>query len=364
MTFMEANIRAIKEVARQSSGGENIDKHWKRILPEVIDFAGHEIFLIVNRRYINGLMKQNAARFAQTFPPRDIGNFNNAELWLHNFVREWWLRLSADREFQALVDEHRRVIYNTTDPVVLVKPSRIWLPHFDGIDRQIYISLVERYNQFFFAQRCWAELMSRAQRDPYVKHTFMLVVNPTRLRQDFHRERNEANRWLCNESRRIATGVGAQPDVGEDARQDWLVKLFPLSPHQQIHKAGATGKAIRDGAIDMQRKGGQYKPIHLDDLDDRLINDMPDTSTIDSHEGIDVKELLQCLQSHRSEVEKVLSKGKPKLGKRRFKVIEMLAHTSCQKTIAKKLNISESTITRDIQIIEKARGRIREVLYD
>ena len=100
MNFMEANIHAIEQVAKESSAGENIDKHWKRILPEVKDFAGNEIFLILYRPYINELMKQSAARFAQTLPPRDIGKLNNAELWLHTFIRQWQLALSEDRNFK------------------------------------------------------------------------------------------------------------------------------------------------------------------------------------------------------------------------------------------------------------------------
>ena len=354
MDFIEANMHAIEQVARERSVGENIDKYWKRILPEVMEFAKNEIFLIIYREYINGLMKQNAAQVAHAFPHRDISNLNNAELWLHNFTREWWLSLSEDRNFQALVDEHRRVIYNTTDPVVWVKPSRIWLPHFDGIDRQIHISLVERYKQFFFAKRCWAELMRRGQKDPYIKHTFMLVIDPIYLRQDFHRERNEANQWLCNESKRI------DPDFGEDARQDWLTKLSPLPLHEQIQKAEATGKAIRDRVIDMMRKGGQYENVPFDD---QLANAISDESAVNPNQSMIADEFLPRLLECRTQIEKVLGKGKPKLAKRRFKVMEMLTHTPCQKTIAKALNVSEGTITRDIQIIEKSGRQIRHILY-
>ena len=365
MNFMEANIHAIEQVAKESSAGENIDKHWKHILPEVIDFAGNEIFLILYRAYINVLMKQNAARFAQTFPPRDIGNLNNAELWLHTFTRQWQLTLSEDRGFQALVDQHQRVIYNTTDPVVWVKPSRIWLPHFAELDKKIYLSLVERYKQFFFARRCWTELMHRARQDPYIKHTFMLVVNPTRLRQDFYRERTEANQWLCNASRRIATNAGIDPAVGEDAQQDWLEKLFPLPLHEQIEKARATGKAIRQGAIDMQRKGGQYEHVPFDD---HLTNTMPDGSTKDPSAGMIADEIPQRLLECQPQIEGILSQGRPekrKQGKRRFKVMQLLVYTPTltSSAIANQLRTSEPTICRDRKVIEQSRDRIKEILH-
>ena len=136
--------------------------------------------------------------------------------------------------------------------------------------------------------------------------------------------------------------VDIEIDVREDSIHDCLRKMLELPPHIQVQRSGAILKAIRDRVIDMMRKGGQYENVPFDD---ERANAMSDESTIGSHEGIDVKALLGGLHSCRAEIEKLLSKGKPKLGKRRFKVMEMLTHTSCQKTIAKALNVSEGTIT-------------------
>ena len=351
MNFLEANLTIMLQIARERSEGEDIDKYWDRVLPEALEFAANEIFLTLHRSYINQPMKKEAAQAAQVLPSREIGNLDYATMWLHCFTREWWLNMSHDEQFQALVDQNHGVIYDTTDPTRWVKPSLIWIPHFDGMIRQIFLSLVERYKQYSFARRCWTEMISRAQKNEYLKCTFIQLSDSHGLR----REQNEAIQWLFSQSMNI------DADVGEDALQNWLEKLVALPPHMQIQRAGATQAAIQHGAIDIRRKGGQHKPIHLDK---ELINTTPDKSTIGPAEDIEVEGLLPRLQSRRSQIEKILSKGKPKLGKRRFKVLEMLAHTSCQKTIAKKLNISESTITRDIQIIEKAGGRIREVLYD
>ena len=368
MDFMEANMHAIKQCARDLSAGENIDEHWERILPEVLDFAGNEILLTLYRVYINELMKQNAALAAQTFPPRDIDNLNNAELWLHSYTREWWLKLSEDGEFQALVDEHRSVIYNTTDPVIWVKPSRIWLPHFDAIDKQIYLSLVERYKQAFFARRCWAELMRRAQDNEYIKHMFILLVDTTRLRQDWRQESNKANNWLCDKSRSIATDMGIDPNVGEDARQGWIEKLLRLPLHQRIQKAGATGKAIHDGVIDIQRKGGKYEHVSFDE---DLTNPIPDESAEATNENLIANEYNQRLLECQSQIEAILSRGRPEQGKRRFKAMQLIAHTphltsseiaNQLRTSEPTMRASEPTICRDRQIIRQSKDRIKAIL--
>ena len=351
MNFLEANITIMLQIAKERSEGEDIDKYWRSVLPEALEFAANEIFLTLHRPYSNQPMKKEAAQAAQNLPSREIGNLDYGTMWLHCFTREWWLNMSHDPEFQALVDENHGVIYDTSDPTRWVKPSLIWVPHFDGMVRQIFLSLVERYKQYCFVQRCWDKLIRDARRNEYAKCTFIQLSDSHGLR----REQKEAIQWLSNQSRDIA------PDFGEDALQKWLEKLLTLPPHIQIQKCGVTGKAIRDGAKDMRDKGGQHNPIHLDD---GLINNIPDKSTIDSDEDIDVEVLLPRLQGRRSQIEKILSKGKPKLGKRRFKVMEMLTHTSCQKTIAQALKVSEGTITGDMQIIKKARDRIKEILYD
>ena len=361
MDLMKETINAMQHIARQYSEGREIDKYWKAILPELYGIANNEIFLALHRDYINEPMKQSAFKFAQTLPPRDINNLDFAALMLHSETRHMWLGISDDSTFQSIVDENHGVIYNTTDPTRWVKPSIIWIPYFEAIIGQVYHSLVKLYEEYFFAQRCYTALIRRARKNPYVKHTFIQLTKSA----DLYHLRKKGSKWLHENSRRIATSVGAQPEVGEDVKQDWLAELLSLPMHRQIQEVRSTGIEIKHRAYDIQhRKGGQHKPIHFDDLDDGLINNMPDKSTIGSDEDIDVEVLLPRLQSRRSQIEKILSKGKSKLGKRRFKVMEMLAHTPCQQTIAKALNVSEGTITGDIQIIKKARDRIKEILYN
>ena len=361
MTMMDVTIGVMYQRARETSEGEGIDEHWRSVLPEAIHCVDNEIFLVLHRAEVNTLMEQDAAQYAQTLPPRNISNLDDGTLALHYYTRFWLMGMSKEPLYQALVDQSYGVISNTRDARHWVKPSLIWLPIPAGFDSQIYDSLVERYKHYFFAKRCYAELLHRARKNPYMKHTFIqLTKNP-----DLYQLQNKGSAWLHAEGQRIAIAVGAPPEVGEDAKNDWLEKLLPLSLHQQIQKLRATRKSIEERVIDIQhRKGGQHKPIHFDDLDDGLINNMPDKSTIGSDEDIDVEVLLPRLQSRRSQIEKIFSKGKPKLGKRRFKVMEMLAHTPCQQTIAKALNVSEGTITGDIQIIKKARDRIKEILYN
>lgn len=356
MTLIEAHTYAIQEAIKDLLPGRKLDEHWKRVLPEALNFAKHEIFLTLHRLYINDLMEQNAARIALTIPPREIDDIDDATLMVHSIARMYLLRTSNNPDFHALVDDHRAVIYDTTDPVVFVKPSRIWLPHSNGLARQIFRSLVERYKQIFFAQRCYQLCVDRfiqlAQKNKYIKPTFILLSDS----HGMYQEQRKALHWLSATSRSIASSIGIDCDTGEDALQNHLTKLLALPLHMQMKKCGATRKAIHDGLIDMSdRKGGKYEHVSLDN---EFTNTIPDESTIGAHEDIDVEKLRAC----RLRLEKLLSKGKPKAGKRRFKVMEMMTQTPCQKTIAKALNVSEGTITGDIKIIKKARYRIQDIL--
>ena len=352
MTMMDVTIGVIYQRARETSPGEGIDEHWRSVLPEAIHCVENEIFLVLHRAEVNQLMEQDAARYAQTLPPRDISNLDDGTLTLHYYTRFWLMGMSKEPLYQVLVDQSYGVVSNTRDAGRWAKPSFIWLPIPAGFHRQIYDSLVERYKHYFFAERCYAELLHRARKNPYMKHTFIHLTDDPDLSQ----LRNQGSAWLREASRRIATDVGAQPEVGEDAKQDWLAKLCPLSLHRQIQNLRATRKAIEDRTIDLHyRKGGKYEQVPFDE---DLANTIPAESPTDSPEGID----LENLRAHQSKLEKLLSKGEPKRGKRRFRVLEMLVHTSCQQTIAKQLNVCEATITGDIKIIKKARYRIQDLL--
>lgn len=352
MTMMDVTIDVLYQCARETSEGEGIDKHWKSVLPEAIHCVDNEIFLVLHRAEVNPLLDQEAARYVQTLPPRDISNLDDGTLVLHYYTRLWLMAMSTKPLYHTLVDESYGVSSNTKDAGRWVKPSRIWLPITADFHSQICSSLVKRYKHYSFADHCYAELLHRARKNPYAKHTFIqLTDNP-----DLYQLRNEGSAWLCEASRRIAIDVGAPPEVGEDAKQDWLAKLCPKSLHRQIQDLRATRKAIEGRTIDLHyRKGGKYEHVPFDE---DLANTIPTESPTDSPEGIGVEKL----RAGRSKIERVLSKGKPKLGKRRFKVMEMLTHTSCQKMIAEALNVSEGTITGDIKIIKKAQVRIQEIL--
>ena len=178
---------------------------------------------------------------------------------------------------------------------------------------------------------------------------------------ELRQEQNEAIQWLCSESRRIA------PDVGEDALQDWLEKLSGLPLHIQMQKVGATRKAIRERVVDMQRKGGKYKHISLED---EHADTITDESTKDPNERMIENEFSQLLLARQKEIEEILvrdspKKRKAKIGKRRFKVMQMLAHISTLTSIeiAEKLDVSEQTIGRDRDKIKQSWPQICEVLY-
>ena len=354
MNMMDVTREVIYQSARKTSAGKGIDEHWTPVLPEALNCAANEIFLVLNRTHVNPLMEEDAARYAQTLPPRDISNLDDGTLSLHYYTRFWLMGMSKEPLFHTLVDQSYGVKRNTRPNDHWVRPSLIWLPRFEAIMPHVRRSLVDRYKHYFFAERCYSELLSRGRKNPYMRHTFIQLTDDP----DLYHLRKEGSEWLCEASRRIANDVGAPPEVGEDAKQDWLAKLCPKSLHLQIQDLRATRKAIEGRTIDLHyRKGGNYEHVPFDE---DLTNTMPAESTTDSHEGIGVEKL----RAGQSQLEKILSKGKPKLGKRRFKVMEMMTQTPCQKMIAKALNVSEGTITGDLKIIKKSRDRIKEILYD
>ena len=156
------------------------------------------------------------------------------------------------------------------------------------------------------------------------KYVLVLLTDSNDLRQ----EQNEAIQWLCNKSRQIAR------NIGEDALQDWLEKLSGLPPHIQMQKVGATLTAISQRAADIRRKGGKSKPISLGN---ELANLIPEESTKDFNEGlIAAEEFSQRLLANQKQIEEILSQGSAKLGKRRFKVLQMLAEIPTLTEIAKK----------------------------
>ena len=361
MNLIETSIQFMHHFAGSDSPGEGIDKYWNSVLPETKVIIENEFFLTLHHHYINELVKREAAQMAQTLALCDVSDLADATLVLHCLVRGMWLGIAYDAKFQAFVNGNVsgtihsvRGIMRKPDPIIWRKSSYLWLPVSVGIDRQIFLALVEQGKQYRFAQRCWTELTRRhLPGNDVEKYTFVLLTDS----EEFRQHRNEGIQWLSRESRRIA------PDVGEDAMQDWLEKLSALPLHMQIQKVRATRKAIRQGAMDIVNKGGECKPISLE-KEKVFVNSIADDSTeVTSEEMID-KEFLQLLSANRAKIEKILHRN-TKIGKRRFKVLQLLAHepdlTSVE--IAVRLKASEQTIGRDREKIKESRSLILEAIY-
>ena len=172
---------------------------------------------------------------------------------------------------------------------------------------------------------------------------------------DYDEFHQEAYQWLHDESTRI------DPDVGEDAMHDWLKKLLPLPLHIQIEKVGATRKAIRDRVIDIRRKGGKYEHVALDEFTGTITDqslEAPDKEMLDN-------EYTEQLLANRKQIEDILGGDRAVIGKRRFKVMQMLIHTPDLNSsqIAKQLQTSKQTIGRDRNAIKQNWERIQEILH-
>ena len=354
MIFTDEVSGAIEEIARENSAGRDIDPHWEGILPEVIGLFRNEIFLAKHRSYIDERMIQRACKLAQmTISRRNTKELDIATLALHYWTSKTLSGISKDRNFQVLVDQMN-----------WVNPSLIWLPAC-GIDEQVFDAMVDHYERRFFAERCYDELISRGRKSEYLKCTHVLLNNSDQFRP----QQEVARKWLREKSGIIAAGVGVDSGVGEDLLHNFLAKLLDLPWHVQIQRAGATYKAIHDGADDMRRKGGRYKHVSLDDEHNDSIQDEsardPIERMIDDESPKRISRILEC----QPQIEKILSGGRAKLGKRRFQVLRQMRtdalqkeNAALQKEIAKQLNISESTITRDIEVIRKSWGQIEKLL--
>lgn len=347
MNFLDANLSAMLTIARERSSGTDIDKYWTRVLPEAQGFAANEIFLTLHRFHINQLMKTEAAQVAQNTVPRDISKLDHAELWLHYFTCKWWLDMSHDRSFQHLVDHSYGVNSNTADANRWVRPSLIWVPHTHVITPRIHRSLVERYKHLFFARRCFAKLVDYLRDKKHRKYTFILLGDS----HGMHQRQSDARQWLTKKS------ISIDPDVGEDALQDWFHKLLRLPWHQRVQKIGATCKAIQDGAHDIRDKGSKYEHIPFDD---DLTNTIPDKSRETPNDELITDEYYRRLLECQAQIEEILSQGGPEKGKRRFKVMLLIARkphlTSAEiakwlKKSEPTLKVSQPTICRDRKII-------------
>ena len=356
MNLIEASIEGMRRIAVADSKGGKIDSHWESVLPEIEDIFANEIFLALHRWYIDEPMEHRAGQIARKAPLRDVKGLDDATLALHYVTRRMWLGISYDHEFQVFVDCNVKGFIHPPDPIHWINASGILLPISEGIARQIPLSLIERFKQANFAEHCYAELVRRGRRSEVIKYAFVLLSDSDDLRQ----EQNEAMQWLCDKSREIS------PDVGEDALQDWLARLSGMPLHKQMQKVGVTLTAIRQRVIDIHRKDGECKPTSLEEESENAI---PDKSAKDPNEEMIADEFFQFLLANQKRIEEILScespkKRRSKIGKRRFKVMQMLIDTPTLTSIeiAKKLGTSKQTIGRDREVLKQSWTQIQEIL--
>ena len=360
MNLIEAGMEVLRQFAENNSEGEGIDEHWKAVLPEMEEIVVAEFLLTLHRRHITESMIHSAQETARSLPRRDIGDLEDATLVIHATARWTWMHSVCNTRFQAFIDNYARELIHPPNTVGWVESSYLWLPLAEETYKQIHLALITRYAHLQFAQYCWNEVKRRHSADKEIeKHMFVSLSDCEGLRQ----QASEAMQWLRRESRRIA------PDVGEDAMSDCIENRLRRPLHMQIQKIGTTPKAIRDRAIDIRRKGAKYECVSFEEKEN-FADTIPDESLeVPGNETIS-DEFLQLLIANQKKVEEILSRESPEkrratIGKRRFKVMQMLAHeldlTSVD--IAARLKASEQTIGRDREKIKESRPLILEAIY-
>ena len=360
MNLIEASIKSMRQIALESCGGKCIDEHWEVVLSEMQGIVAAELCLTLHRRYIDGPMKRWAQEIARSLPRRDISDLDDATLVVHATARWMWIRSVCNSKFQAFVDNYARKLIHPPNPFGWVKSSCLWLPLAEETCKQMHLALFTHYEHLQFAQYCWNEVKHRHSADKEIeKHMFVLLSDSEGLRQ----QASEAMQWLRRESRRIA------PDVGEDAMADCIETRLQRPLHIQIQKIGTTPKAIRDRAIDIRRKGGRHEFVSLEEREE-LTDTIPDESLKSPIKELMDNEFPQRFSANRHKIEEILSRESPKkrrakIGKRRFKVMEMLTQTPTPTPaeIARQLQSSDQTIARDIAVIQQSWDLIQEVIH-
>ena len=354
MNLIEAGMEVLRQFAEKNSEGEGIDEHWKVVLPEMEEIVVAEFLLTLHRRHINESMIHSAQETARSLPRRDISDLDDATLVIHATARWTWMHSVCNTRFQAFIDNYARELIHSPNTVDSVESSYLWLPLAEETYKQIHLALITRYAHLQFAQYCWNEVKRRHSADKEIeKHMFVSLSDCEGLRQ----QASEAMQWLRRESRQI------DPDVGEDAMSDCIEKRLRWPLHIQIQKIGTTTKAIRDRAIDIHRKGGKNEHVSLD-VEAEFANSIADESAGVENEALIDKEFLQLLSTNQEKIERILHRN-AKIGKRRFKVMEMLDQTPTPTPaeIARQLESSDQTIARDIVAIQQSWDLIQEAIH-
>lgn len=365
MNMIEEIVECFRQFAEDDSAGEGIDKYWAVVLPEMGGIIANEIFLILHSQYIDESMKSRAAQVALNLQLPDVSDIDVAELYLHCLVRRIWFDMTNNAEFRDFVNNNVSTISSVVCGDILnphrigwAKTSRLWLPLTNKDFVQIGRSLVERFKQNLFVECCWNELKRRQVEKKINKHMFALLVDLPEITQ---KHRTDAYQNIRNISEEVTKGLeGIDP---RDPMHDWLAKLAALPRHTQLTKIGATPKAIHDRAKDIRRKGGKFEHVSFDG-DGEYADIIPDDSLESPDLGIMDDEFVHLLSANRQEIEGILHRNS-KIGARRFKILEMLAHTPTPTSveIAKALGASEQTIGRDRHAIGQCWPAIHDVIY-
>ena len=356
MNLIEAAQQGMRKLAENQSDGKGIDKHWKAVLPETDDIMANEIFLALYAEVVVQSMRNRAAQIAYNLPIRDVRGMNDAVLYLHVLVRETWLGMADNREFQVHVSSS---ITPGTTPneqhIGYAKFGGLWLPVSKQNFAKIIGALAERFRQYHFAQRCYGELMKRHRGKKVSKYVWALLHTDSEVLTEENRA--EAYEWLTEYSSKATsrlTGISSS-----DAMHGWLVKLLTLPTHVQMLKLQATWLGIRQGGINMWRKEQRHQRVSLEN------DDLMAANTAESPDNPDATSdnLRRDLAAHQKEIEGILNCN-PKIAKRQFQVLLTLARDPEQTDteIAKQLRLSKQTIGRYRREIEKNSRKIRNII--
>jgi len=240
------------------SKSDNIDSHWKDALPDLSLFLGNQVWLWIQRDYMDCQLNKLAWESSQQIEMPDLSLVEDATLSVHAWGRLAVLRTISTKEFQEWVDEYCR-------PSIVIPITQ----------RQLFLSLVLQWWQVRQIRYYLNEVARRTEGNELAKKTFgALLVTDKNYRETFGTlpEMNKDYQQLFEISKKIANGImpfnysWEWEDAQADVVKDWITKLSSMPFHEQIQKLGVTRKAIHDGLIDYLRPiAGQPSFVSLDE---------------------------------------------------------------------------------------------------
>ncbi len=356
MNLIEGAQKGMRQLAEKHSDGKGIDKHWQAVLPETDNIIENEIFLALYTDVVDQSMRHRATQIAKQLPLRDVRPINDAELYLRVLVRQTWLGIADNREFQVQV--HRHMAPNTTPNqqcIGYAKFGELWLPVSTQNFAVVIGALAERVRQWVFAEHCYDELRRRHAGRKVSKYMWALLQPDSEVITEENRA--EAHKYLTAYSSNVTRDLTYINPL--DALHDWWAKLSVLHTHIQMLKMRATGRGIRHVAIDMLREEQRHQRVSLEEADGVAAN--ADESLENPDEIAD--NVRQNLVAHQKEIEAILSCNRI-MAVRQFQVLLMLTRDPqpTNAEIAKRLQTSPQTIGRDRDVIEANRRKIRNII--